>query len=184
MNVKFSEIDLFQTTESALACIALPSSSRDISAPPTLHLLNRTSRTKAHDLFDEAIVVNTYEAQKAAHPYQQYVRHESSFLGKGHSDATASAMINFFLFATTRKRVLPKCSTARASYGRNTLSFGPTPCVTLTVTADPLPTLAGAGHRCSERSAVVDCCRTWSAGALTRLASSSRAEIGSGGVAS
>jgi hypothetical protein len=108
VNRKFSEIDLFQTTESALACIVPPSSSRDISAPPTLHLLNRTSRTKAHDLFDEAIVVNTYEARKAAHSYQQYVRHVSRFLGEGHSAATASAMINIILFATTRKRVLSK----------------------------------------------------------------------------
>jgi hypothetical protein len=59
VNGDFSEIDLFQTTESALAYIELRSSTDDISAPPTLHLLNRTSRTKAHNLFEEAIVVNT-----------------------------------------------------------------------------------------------------------------------------
>jgi hypothetical protein len=115
VNAQFSQIDLFQTTESALAYIELPSSGRDISAPPTLHLLNRTSRTKAHDLFDEAIVVNTDAAQEAAHPYQQSVRHESSFLGKGHMAVTATAMINLFPFSTTRKKVHRTCSTARAN---------------------------------------------------------------------
>jgi hypothetical protein len=34
---------------------------------------------------------------------------------------------------------------------------------------DPLPTLAAVGHRCSLESAVVDCGRAWSGGALTRL---------------
>jgi transposase InsO family protein len=71
VNRKFSEIDLFQATESALACIAPPSSSRDISTPPTHHLLNRQFHAPAPNRL--WVSDFTYVATRAGFVYVAFI---------------------------------------------------------------------------------------------------------------